>query len=114
MPFRFVLFGRQFDSAAIAKIKNLPLEGSNLSQYFPYSFFGLPEQLKIPKKSTPKVRKGYNRIFYPQLEALTFEVPESWKNESAERFGILSNDGRLEVAGTVYHFPQKGQTLNSF
>lgn len=96
-----------FEAAAIAKIKQLPLENSRLGQYFPYSFFNLPEQLKLEKKSTPKARKGYQRIHYPKLNALSFEIPENWKNESKERLGVLSENGLLEGAGTVYHAPDK-------
>lgn len=101
------------EAAAIAKLKGLELTNTNLGEFFPYSFFGLPEQLP---KAQSTIKKGNsnqsNTVAYPALESLTFALEDIWLNESEQRLSLITHDEGLECAGTVYLSDEN--TLDSF
>jgi prepilin-type processing-associated H-X9-DG protein len=98
-----------YEAAAVAKIKGLDLTHTKLGEYFPYSFFGLPEQ---PKKTgkTKKVDlpKAESVISYPNFSRLTFDLADVWVNKSIQRLDLFTKDGKLECAGTVYNGDKDG------
>jgi len=93
-----------FEAAAIAKIKGIDLSDTKFGEYFPYSFFNLPEQFK---ESKPRVPKGMQRISYPKFPAYTIDVPDSYRDLSEERLGVISEDSKFEIASTVYRAGRK-------
>lgn len=97
------------EAAAVAKVRGIELTGTTFGEYFPYSFFNLPEQLskaKVKKaipKPKPKPKKlSATRVAYPKLPKLTFDIGTIWINESQDRLGLITHNEELECAGTVY------------
>jgi hypothetical protein len=102
-----------FTSAAVAKIKGLNLTNTSFGEYFPYSFFALPEQLSTAKQKKPQVQQNSaTRIAYPKLPKLTLDIGSAWINESQDRLGLITHDEALECAGTVY--ASEGASFESF
>lgn len=78
------------ESAAIVKACNLDVDLISLGRYFPA---GLLDPTGNPQRC---------RVFYPHQDELCFIVSRDWKDESQERLNLLSPNGLLEVAGTLY------------
>lgn len=78
------------ESAAIVKACNLDVDLISLGRYFPA---GLLDPTGNPQRV---------RVFYPHQDELCFIVSRDWKDESQERLNLLSPNGLLEVAGTLY------------
>lgn len=78
------------ESAAIVKACNLEVDLISLGRYFPA---GLLDPTGNPQRV---------RVFYPHQDGLCFIVSRDWKDESQERLSLISPNGLLEVAGTLY------------